>query len=326
MKILISGSSGLVGQGLISTFANEGQQGIATGRRPPANLPAGWLGRERLPTRANLAADGLPDVVIHLEVKQHVFHPTRSDVQEFRDINVGGTLEWLQWCTRYGISRFVLFSSIKAVRPERYGTTTEDAAGPGDGDYAASKWQAEQLVQQWCAADEARTAVILRPAVVYGEGSIGNIGAMANAIRRRRFFLVGPNCNVKSLVSMRNLAGAVRHLIATMAPGRCEIYNVVDRESFSVRQLDRMLRSHLGLSGNSPALPRILAKGLAISGDLGHMLTGRMLPLNSQRLAALLEHTHFSAQKLMATGFVHRETTEDGLRALVSSSGRRVES
>src|SRR5207248_2899299 len=129
---------------------------------------------------------------------------------------------------------------------------TEAATSPNETPYGASKWEAEQRVRAWVAADSRRSALILRPAVIYGPGSTANVAAMVQALRKGRFFLVGKNDNRKSLASVRNVVAAVIHLLPRIDPGRCEVYNVTDAETLSVRELDGRIRALMGKAGNSP--------------------------------------------------------------------------
>jgi len=192
----------------------------------------------------------------------------------------------------------------------------ETAAGPNETPYGASKWEAEQCVRAWVAADRRRSALVLRPAVIYGPGNTANVAAMVQALRKGRFFLVGKNDNQKSLVAARNVAAALVHLLPRMESGTCEGYNITDAETLTVRELDALMRRCLGKSGNSLTLPEPLARLAAKVGD-GLNSVGVGFPLTSNRLEALLETTEFSCAKLLATGFVHPETVEEGIRKML---------
>lgn len=331
MRIVVTGASGFLGPKLISALARGGHCGTATSRRPVVGLPAEWKWSERKDALRD--ESGTSDAVIHLEVKQHVFSTDPETWKAFESVNILGTKEWLDWCDRHGVERFVYFSSVKAVIPAAAGATDEWAPGPNPSLYGTSKWRAEDLVRAWAAADPGRSALILRPAVIYGPGNTANIAAMVEGIRRGRFFLVGKNANIKSVVSVGNVAAATRYLIERMQPGNCEVFCMTDAQSYSVRELDAMIRTKLGKGGNSPTIPPALARLVARGGDLFERISGHSFPLNSHRLAALLEQTHFTCAKLKAAGFVHPQSTEDGLAQMnwwcdteaglsVSASGR----
>jgi len=319
MTILVTGSSGFLGQHLILGMAAQGWGGVAVSRTIGAvGLPRGWFRAKRAQVMPVGSRNEAVDAVVHLEVKQHVLYPTAADRKEFRLVNVEGTQDWLDWCARNGVTCFVYFSSIKAVRPAAYGPTDESATGPPSSIYGVSKWDAEERVRAWVAADPQRSALILRPAVIYGPGSTANITAMVDGIQRGRFFLVGENENIKSLVAVRNVVAAATYVLPRMEKGRCEVFCLVDAQSLTVRELDSRIRKLLGRSGNSPSLPLQAARLAAWSGDAIHRLVGCNFPINSSRLAALREITHFSPAKLLSVGFRHPQSLDEGLEDLVA--------
>jgi len=317
LHIVVTGASGFIGTRLIRYLAATGHSGVAVSRRELQNLPRGWSWAPR----AQVLADGLPergpgpaDWLVHLEVKQHVVSPQARDVQEFEAVNANGTGQWLEWCAEQGIKRSAYFSSIKAVADSNE-CQDETAAGAPATPYGASKRAGEDRLAAWVKADSSRTGLILRPAVVVGPGNAGNLFALVRAIDQRRFFLVGPNRNIKSLVTMANVAASVEFLLRREEPG-LEVFNLVNGTSISVREIAGIISRELGVRA-----PRTLPVGLAWvaawSGDVLQRMTGRSAPLSSGRLRALLEMTHFSAAKLAAAGFVHPQTTEEGLIELV---------
>ena len=173
------------------------------------------------------------------------------------------------------------------------------------------------MVRAWAAGSKQRSALILRPAVIYGPANTANVFSMVRGLDRGLFYLVGRNDNVKSLVSIGNVVAAVAHLLRDPKPG-VHVYNLVDRESFSVRQIAEMVAAELGRPGPVRSIPPALAWLGAETGELCRRLTGRSLPLTRSRLKAMQETTHFSAEKLMSTGFVHPQTTQEGLREMVA--------
>jgi nucleoside-diphosphate-sugar epimerase len=318
MNILITGASGFFGPFLTAAMREQGVTGVLTSRRP-CHVPwAGWSWREREAVLKS-AQSHLPDAVVHLEVKQHVFQRCAELHEEMREVNVGGTERWLRWCTEHGVPTFVLLSSIKAVRAQSADAIDESAIGPGETAYGESKWLAEQAVTQWAEAAPGRRALILRPAVMYGGFAPTNIEAMVAAIRRRRFVLIGDGTVVKSLVSVRNAAAATAYLLTRCALGRAEIFNLVDAESCSLRELDRRVRSAAGHSGGSLRLPISVGRLLGEIGEGVQWLTGRDFFVNRSRVRALLESSWFSCEKLKASGFVHPERP---LEALLEAAAR----
>ena len=324
----MTGGTGFVGQGLVQALAKAGRPGVVSTRALPAkgavgvaaaaeSLPENWQWMRR----GTIFQEGVGpvDAVFHLEVKQHVFQPTAADLAEFPAVNVSGTQAWLDWCTVHGVKRFIHFSTIKAVEAEKGPGPVDERSRerPGDTPYGRSKWEAEERVQAWAAADPTRSALILRPAVVYGPGNSGNIAAMVDAVARGRFCFIGKNANVKSLVSRTNLVAAALHLVARMRPG-CEVFYVTDKETVTVRALVDLVRARLG-GRRVPTLPRAVAGGLAVFGEVFGRVTGRTFPINRSRLEALTEETWFSCEKLQQTGFRHPQSLEAGIQEMIEA-------
>jgi nucleoside-diphosphate-sugar epimerase len=159
--------------------------------------------------------------------------------------------------------------------------------------------------------------LILRPAVVYGAGNGANMLSLMDAIYRRRFFLIGTSENIKSLISVRNLVAAVDHLL-TLSFSGTHLFYLTDKENYSVAQIARMILDILKRKDSLRSVPIPFAKSAALLGDAFVRLTGKDFPLTSNRLKALCENTNFSCAKLRETGFVHPQTTRQGLEEMVN--------
>jgi len=322
MKLIVTGASGFVGRGLLERLSSHGHGGMATGRQLPTNLPACWRAACRGDVLSGAVEPTTTDAIIHLEVKQHVLRPTTADIKTFHEANVAGTQEWLDWAGRHGVRRFVYTSSIKAVSPsdgnERVvesrtvaGTSAAEPYTP----YGRSKALAEVAVRDWAAARPDRIAVILRPAPVYGPGNEANLAAFARQVVAGKPCLIGLCDAQKSVVSRTNLAAAIEFAAIWPTPG-CEVFNVSDRETYSLGQLADMISS---LAGAPPPrrIPRAVAACIAIVGDAITVVTGKEFPLTSARMKQMLATSVFPCSKLITAGFVHPQTTQQGLAEML---------
>ena len=246
MRLLVTGASGFVGRGLLGWLAARGHTGVATGRTPPAYHPEGWSAacRDEFLLGGSSAGSAVPpagpiDALIHMEVKQHVPRPTPADVEAFRRGNVAGTRDWLEWAARQGVSRVVFTSSIKAV-PAHAGAEAVGVAGDPGSDYGRSKADAERLVQDWALALPGRSAVILRPAPVYGLGNEANLAAFVRQIVSGRPCLVGRGVSAVCRTAEVSAAVAARVLALLGSVGH-------------VHEVDEsLLDAVTGLSGSGP--------------------------------------------------------------------------
>jgi UDP-glucose 4-epimerase len=313
--VLVTGSRGFVGRGLVPFLASRGNDGTATGREPPTALPAGWRGLARRDVLGGGADIERVDAVVHLEVKQHVPRPTAADESEFQRVNVAGTGAWLDWATRQGVRRFVFVSTIKAVASAVTPQTEATPLAPNT-PYGCSKAAAERLVADWAAADPSRKAVILRPAPVYGPGNEANLAAFVRQIVAGRPALIGRGETRKSVVSRTNLAAAIAFALTHSSPG-CEVFNVSDRETYSLAELATLIAS-LASAPAPRSIPAPLATFAAPLGNLIEALSGRDFPLTTARLRAIRETSVFPCDKLLAAGFEHPQSTRDGLAEMLA--------
>ncbi len=316
MTVLVTGARGFVGRQLVPSLAAGGFTGIATGRIAPDDLPHGWTGVSRHDglSKPHDAA-GPIEAVMHLEVKQHVPRPTPADIAEFEAVNVGGTRDWLVWATRSNVRRFVHLSTIKAVATGR-GPTDEDAPADPSSPYGRTKAQAEQEVRAWAAADPMRTAVILRPAPVYGPGNEANLAAFVRQIIAGKPCLIGRGETRKSIVSRTNLCAAVAFSLEHLGPG-CHVFNVSDPSTPSLAELAAMIAGVAG-APTPKRIPAIVAAVAAPLGDAIESITGRDFPLTSARLRAIQETTIFPCDRLVAAGFRHPQSTSEGIAEMVA--------
>jgi len=314
MNLLVTGARGFVGQGLLGYLSGRGVAGLATGRTAPTPLPEGWQGR----SRADLLRSHLPTAVgavVHLEVKQHVPRPTAADEAEFETVNVVGTREWLGWAERMSVGRFVLVSSIKAVAAGS-GAMPEDSPAERTAPYGRSKAHAEAAVREWAAADARRTAVILRPAPVYGPGNEANLAAFVRQIIAGKPCLIGRGETRKSVVSRTNLCAAIAFAAQEIGPG-CHVFNVSDPETLSLAELAALI-ADLAAAPPPRRIPGWLAAAAAPLGTAIESLTGRDFPLTSARLRAIRETTIFPCDALVAAGYRHPQSTKEGLAEMVA--------
>ena len=322
MNLILTGASGFVGRGLLQRLTANGHGGMATGRQPPTDLPAGWRAANRSDVLSGAVEPTDVDAIIHLEVKQHVLRPTAADIKTFHEANVAGTQEWLDWASHHGVRRFIYTSSIKAVSPrdrtERVvenQTVSGTSAAEPDTPYGRSKALAEAAVRHWAAARPDRIAVILRPAPVYGPGNEANLAAFARQVVAGKPCLIGLCDAQKSVVSRTNLAAATEFAAKWPTPG-CEVFNVSDRDTFSLGQLADMIATLSG-APKPRRIPKALAGGVALLGDAVTAVTGREFQLTTARMKQMLADSVFPCNKLMAAGFEHPQATQQGLSEML---------
>ena len=135
-------------------------------------------------------------------------------------------------------------------------------------------------------------------------------------IRAGRPCLVGAGTTRKSIVSRANLAAALEFAALGAQPG-VEVFNVSDRETPSLAELAGMIAT-LARTPAPRRVPTLAARLLAPLGDLVSLVTGRDFPLTTARLRAMEETSVFPCDKLVAAGFRHPQTTQEGLAEMLA--------
>ncbi len=166
-KLLITGSSGLIGSALMSSLPAANYEVIGIDTRPPLHPRALQLDI----TDAGAIADLLAEVdgVIHLAAVSRVIFGERNPAQ-CRAINIGGTFSILTAIQKSRHKPWIIYASSREVygEPENL-PVSEDAPLRPVNVYGETKVVAERCVEAHAAAGF--TAAIVRFSNVYGNAT-----------------------------------------------------------------------------------------------------------------------------------------------------------
>ncbi len=166
---LVTGANGFVGRAVMARLGNRAR-GVTRKDVGPISADTDW----------SAAVTGM-ESVIHCAARAHVMRDHVGDpLSEFRRINRDGTLALAHAAKLAGVKRLVFVSSIGVNGTKTCGRAfrADDPPNP-QSDYAVAKWEAEQLL-----AKVAIESVIVRAPLVIGAGAKGNIGSIAQMLRR----------------------------------------------------------------------------------------------------------------------------------------------
>ena len=295
-RILITGVTGFVGQGLVQRLIAD-KRLFRSAVRKTSDLPGdtvsiGDIGPE---TDWASALDGI-DTVLHLAGRAHVFGAERDPLTQFRTVNALGTARLAEQSEAAGVRRFVLLSSVKAALDTSGLTPMTEAEPPAPRTpYGISKLEGEQALR---AAAGKMEFVILRPPLVYGPGVRANFLALLKLVDRGIPLPLGSVRNLRSLIARDNLVDAILH--AADAPGAAGgTFYVTDGDALSTpgliralaRALDKPARLMLFPQGLMRAAATALGRGEAADSLLGSLVVndaafraaiGWVPPLSSQ--------------------------------------------
>lgn len=242
MRVLVTGAGGFVGRALVGRLAHEPAiRTRAAQRRHVSPLPPGveasTVGDLNQGTDWRAAVAGV-DAIVHLAARVHVMRDTaESPLDEFRRVNVAGTINLARQAADAGTRRFVFVSSIK-VNGEQGVCTEADTPAPQD-PYGTSKLEAEAGLRE-LAARTGLEVVIVRPPLVYGPGVKANFAALIGAIARGIPLPFGSVRNRRSFVAADNLVDFI--VIALTHPAAAgETFLVSDGHDLSTPDLIRGL-------------------------------------------------------------------------------------
>ncbi|MBM4226685.1 MAG: NAD-dependent epimerase/dehydratase family protein [Gammaproteobacteria bacterium] len=295
MRIAITGATGFVGRALTARLHAEG-------------LECTLLARQGSPLRGNASAPErfLPalgdvderwaevlkdtDVLVHLATSTH--QGERSDpasVTAFEATNVGLTKRLAHGAAAAGIRHVVFMSSIKVCGERSWMDSEghvlvfsrESQAAP-EGPYGASKWQAEQALQERCGAAGIALSVF-RPPLIYGVGMRGNLWSLLRILDRGMPLPLASVRNQRSLLHRDSLVDAVVRAIHQRRAGSA-VYTLADLD-LSTPELIRSMARGLGKPARLFPFPPRLLHGLGV-------LAGRASMVERLTESLRVESTH----------------------------------
>jgi nucleoside-diphosphate-sugar epimerase len=209
MRVLVTGTTGMLGRGVALALAARGD-GVTVLQRRPSGLGLPELLADVADADAVRAAVAGHDAVVHLAAKVNVVGPEA----EYLRVNVGGTRAVVDGCLAAGVERLVHVSSPSVAHPGR--SLVGRGADPADpatarGPYARSKALAERVA---LSADSSELAVVaIRPHLVWGPGDRQLIARIVDRARRGRLPLIGSGA---ALIDTTYLTNAVEALVAAL--------------------------------------------------------------------------------------------------------------
>ena len=323
MNILITGAFGFIGTNLSKSLKQVFNcRLIAVDNNQPVNSIAdeyySWNELEQIDWNTI-------DAVIHLAGKAHDTKNTTEEKAYF-DINVGLTQKIFEYFLQSNATKFIFFSSVKAVADSVTGEQLKenDSANPLTA-YGKSKLAAEQYILKRKTEDgrqktedgsfqtSDKKVFILRPCMNHGPGNKGNLNLLYQAVKKGSPWPLGAFENQRSMVSIDNLSWVIAQLIEKdIEPG---IYQMADDEPLSTNEIIELISESLGRKPQIWHLPKGFIKALAKTCDVLH------LPLTSERLKKLTESYVVSNAKLKkALGIEHMPITDkEGMRRTLKS-------
>lgn len=274
-KILITGTSGFVGQNL-KNFLFQ-------------NFDILEISRLQL---QQISTQNLVNVnsVVHLAGKAHDLKKV-ANPNAYYQVNYELTKQLFDAFLESSATVFIFMSTVKAVADEVAGVLTEEVAANPQTHYGKSKLKAEQYILSK-ALPAGKRVYILRPCMIHGPGNKGNLNLLFTLVSKGIPWPLAAFENQRSFCSIDNLLFVIKELIERedIPSG---IYNISDDTPISTNQLIQLIAQSKHTKAKLWRIPISVIKLAARIGDVLH------LPLNSERLQKLTESYQVSNHKVV---------------------------
>lgn len=275
--ILISGTSGFVGQNLVPYLSEDFE--IKTLGRSHADYT--WSHVNEI--------DHSIYAYIHLAGKAHDVSNT-SQAADYFKVNTDLTIALFEQFLKSDAEVFIYMSSVKAAADTVEGILTEDEQPKPKTPYGQSKRRAEEYLLN-ARLPEGKRVYILRPCMIHGPGNKGNLNLLYKFVQKGIPYPLGAFKNRRSFLSIDNLNFVILQLLqnAGIPSG---IYQLADDEALSTSELVKLIGENSGKKARLLNIPKGTMSFLAALG-------GKLkLPLNPDRLKKLTESYIVSNEKI----------------------------
>lgn len=234
-----------------------------------------------------------------------------SPVSLYYDTNVGGVGVTLRAMEKNGIKRIIFFSSVAVYGLNKKNPDENHPVDPFN-HYGKSKWQAEQVLQNWHCTHPDWNIDIIRPTVIFGERNRGNVYNLLKQISSGRFLMVGKGVNKKSMAYVGNVVAFVKYMIDNVTEGY-NVFNYIDKPDNDMNRLVAHVSKVLNKHIPTTHYPYWLGMIGGYCFDFLAKFTGRKMTISSVRVKKFCATTEFDATKVHLCGFKAPYTLDEGL-------------
>jgi nucleoside-diphosphate-sugar epimerase len=314
--VLITGASGFIGSHLVDRCLRDGYHVKALVRKGNARIDAlkksgveVIVGDVREAASVGDAVRGC-DIVLHAAALTSDWGP----MQDFLDINVGGTKKVCDSARKHGVKRLVHVSSFECFAHYQLDRIDEKSPfAPRNASYADTKIASTKEV--WDAKRRGVSVSVVYPVWVYGPGDRTLFPLLADGIKKRQMFYWTHNARM-SLVYIDNLVDLIM-LAATHPAADGEGFLACDEEDMTFEGLCQRIAEGIGSPAPTLYLPYKLVHTLAgIMEKVYRRFEGTKRPLiTRQAVEVLASRAVVDCSKARKTlGWRSLVAQDDGIR------------
>ena len=261
-NVLITGATGGLGLTLVKTFAQNGFNVLATGRREAERERITSYGAEFLKADLTNTTEltqlcECMDIVIHAAALSDSW----GDPEEFQKINMTVTQNLLKASKNRGVQSFIFISSpsIYAAMKDQYELTEEhEASFPPFNDYAKTKLEAEKLVL--AINTETFKTVAIRPRAIVGPDDRVLLPKITEMVNRGVLPLFRGGKAVIELTDVRDVAKAVLLAAQNIDKVSGHVFNISGGQETPIKELAEKLAECSNRKVRFIPLPMVFAE------------------------------------------------------------------
>lgn len=313
MKVLVTGGAGFIGSYLCQALHDSGHhlRVVDCAKKNRMTRTFDFITLNIQDKQGLEEAMKGVDLVLHLAAKHKYFGVSEK---EFFIANEEGTKNVLSAMAKEGVRQIIFFSTV-AVYGETIGPTDESVEPRATTPYGLSKLAAESWVKKWASEDSMRTAIILRPTVIFGPRNKGNIYRLIRQIYYRGYFPIGEGDNIKSIAYIENVIKATIFLISLDLKG-CHIFNYSDQPHLSYKEILNIIYTELGRKAPQYFLP--VSPMIKISRNIDKIIRALGIKFSFETtIKKMNKQTYYNSEKIMNLGFRPTYSSIEGLRRMV---------
>lgn len=302
---IVFGGSGFIGTHLIRRLAAQGERVLSLDLKPQRETLPGV--EYRIGDVRDLSAFEVNEPVKTIYNFAAVHTTPGHPFWEYYDTNVNGAIEVTRWANANDVPEIVFTSSISVYGPSEE-TKTEKSKPTPESAYGYSKHMAERIHRIWFDAVEGRRLVIVRPAVVFGQGERGNFTRLARLLQKGFFIYPGRKDTIKACIYVEDLLDTMEY--ARQLPDATITYNGCYSERYTLEQIiDLFIKEHFP-AAKTYMIPRLVVVGIA---TILRAFGASKIGIHPDRVMKLVRSTDVYPGVLMERGYVFPHNLKGGL-------------
>lgn len=308
---IVFGGSGFIGSRMLRLLHSRGVERLVCADVVPPRDLGFPIEFRHLDVREPIDLADTFDVAYNFSaVHRTPGHPDR----EYFETNVAGAINVTNFCRDRGIETIVFTSSIAVYGPKE-DLLTEASETLPTAAYGKSKLLAEDIHRTWWSDDARRRLVIVRPAVIFGEGENGNFDRLRGALRARRFAYPGRTDTIKACGYVEELVRSLEWVRNGDDP--TVTYNFAYPERPTIERIATTIASSDGTHqplGRIPLAPMMAAATVLEGFSKFGLKTG----INRARIKKLVSSTNIYPGYLVEHGYPFGTDVSTGIQAWLS--------